>query len=205
MHAVPKSYVDENCIKPAEVQVLKTQLSEMKAQLDSIMVAAGLQPFNSTGWTHTAHILGTSDLDASSYVNGLGTTGNNDQEWIIPCDDLTNYSIMALVMGSVVDYYRPTPGLGYSACDMLMSNTKHQWTNWEYLQSSFWWTPAYGGSYLGGSQPGWPQTQGWTRRYLSIWGGPLVAVALPPTLSPTPPGARALICIGNKIVFSIEK
>ena len=154
----------------AEVQVLKAQLSEMKAQLNSIMVAAGLLPFNSTGWTHTAHLLGISALNASSYVSGFGTIGNNNQEWIIPCDSLTNYSMMALVMGSVVDYFRPTAGLNYSACDMLMSNTKHQWTNWEYLQSSFWWTPAYGGGLLGGSLPGWPQTQGWTRKSLSSWG-----------------------------------
>ena len=138
------------------------------AELQSFLAKAGLQPFNSTGWTHTAHILGISVVNGASYTNGLGTIGNNSQEWIIPCHNLTNYSMMALVMGSVVDYYRPTSGS--SVCDMLTSNNKHQWTNWEYLQSSYWWTPAYYSAHLGGSSLGWPQTYGGNRLHLSFWG-----------------------------------
>ena len=167
---MPKSYVDERYNElQLRVEVLESQLSEERAyvaELQSFLAKIG---FFSSRWTHTAHILGISVVNSASYTNGLGTIGNNSQEWIIPCQNLTNYSIMALVMGSVVDYYRPTNGS--TVCDMLTSNNKHQWTNWEYLQSSYWWTPAYhANGHLGGSSDGWPQTYGGNRLHLSFWG-----------------------------------
>ena len=164
---MPKGYVDGKYKEL--VQLLETQLSEERAQVTELRSLLGIHPFNSTGWTHSAHILVISVLTNMSYTNGLGTPGNMSQEWIIPCQNLTNYSVMALVMGSVVDYYRPTNGS--SVCDMLTSYNKHQWTNWEMLQFSYWWTPAYYDSnHLGGSSDGWPQTLGWNRRFLSFWG-----------------------------------
>ena len=74
-HAAPKRYVDERYVSVVE------QLSEERAQmteLKSLLAKAGLLnlPFNSTGWTHTAHILGISVVNSSSYTKGLGTIGN---------------------------------------------------------------------------------------------------------------------------------
>ena len=67
----------------------------------------------------------------------------------------------------MVDYFRPTPG--NSLCDMLASNTKHEFSP----DGVTWYTPTYLSSYMGGSKKSWPKNNvpGDNRNYLSFWGG----------------------------------
>ena len=67
----------------------------------------------------------------------------------------------------MVDYFRPTPG--NSLCDMLASNTKHEFSP----DAVRWYTPLYFSSYMGGSKTSWPKNNvpGDNRNYLSFWGG----------------------------------
>ena len=67
-----------------------------------------------------------------------------------------------LVLGDVVDYYRPIAGKTF--CEMLQSNKLHQWSP----DGLNWVTPAYTSlPHLGGSAIDWPADG---RKYLSFWG-----------------------------------
>jgi hypothetical protein len=75
-----------------------------------------------------------------------------------------------LVMGTVVDYFKPVESSSW--CEMLKSNTKHQWSATGVDGS--WVTPDYVGSqpgHLGGSSVDWPlqKVEGDKRRHLSFW------------------------------------
>jgi len=69
-----------------------------------------------------------------------------------------------LVMGSVVDYFRPIEGKTY--CDMLNSYSNHQWSK----DGKNFVTPTYHTGRLGGSQRMYPRAID-GRVYLSFWGG----------------------------------
>jgi len=69
-----------------------------------------------------------------------------------------------LVMGSVVDYFRPIQGRTY--CDMLNSNSNHQWSK----DGKTFVTPQYHEYLLGGSSYLYPKTID-GRTYLPFWGG----------------------------------
>ena len=104
------------------MDAMKSELEAVRATLARVLSLL----FDPTDWNHTAHILGNSMLNVSTYTNGLGTPSmNRSEEWIIPCSNLTNYSIMALVMGDVIDFFKPKDG--YTVCEMLLSRDKHLW------------------------------------------------------------------------------
>ena len=65
-------------------------------------------------------------------------------------------------MGNVIDYFKPVAGITY--CEMLQSNTLHQWSS----DGKNWVIPTFYGHHLGGSAKNYP-TDG--RGYLSFWGG----------------------------------
>ena len=74
--------------------------------------------------------------------------------------------MLEVVMGNVRDLFRPSRGNDW--CDMLQSNTKH-----EFHTGSGWVVPLYNNHQLGGSGPLWPQKKGAAndrRQYLSFWG-----------------------------------
>ena len=84
---------------------------------------------------------------------------------------------MKVTMGSVVDYFKPLPGVGAGSstssskwCEMLVSNNKHMWS----ADGLSWRIPKYWGSSmgLGGSVEFWPKDNviGDGRRHLSFWG-----------------------------------
>ena len=73
-----------------------------------------------------------------------------------------NAIYIKLVMGSIVDYYKPVTGKTY--CEMLESSRYHQWSS----DGQNWVIPNYYDTHLGGSTKGYP-TDG--REYLSFWGG----------------------------------
>ena len=90
----------------------------------------------------------------------------------VKCDEKPDYSndcklipeqaiYMKLVMGHVVDYFRPVQGYNY--CAMLLSYYRHQWSP----NGINWSIPRYYGNHLGGSARGFPNDG---RQYLSFWG-----------------------------------
>ena len=74
----------------------------------------------------------------------------------------SNAVYIKLIMGSVVDYYKPIPGKSF--CEMLQSYNLHQWSS----DGKNWVTPKHYHTHLGGSLANYP-TDG--RKYLSFWGG----------------------------------
>ena len=69
----------------------------------------------------------------------------------------------------MVDYFRPTPG--NSLCDMLASDTKHEFSP----DGVTWYTPNYFDGNMGGSKSQWPNVHlpddlGDSRSFLSFWG-----------------------------------
>lgn len=104
---------------------------------------------------------------AASDVLYRSAQGSVSQHYDQDCHTIPNDSAyLKLVMGNVVDYFKPTSGNSY--CDMLQSSTKHLWSadgiNWqqpEYFRHGL-------GSSYGGSASMWPADG---RRYLSFWGG----------------------------------
>ena len=75
----------------------------------------------------------------------------------------SNALYLKIVMGDVVDYFKPVEGKTYS--EMLQSNLLHQWSS----DGKNWVIPTYypGADHFGGSANGYP-TDG--RSYLSFWG-----------------------------------
>lgn len=133
-------------------------------------------------WTHFAHI-GTTDalIGSSSYNSAVGSQAAGDSVWWLSCATAeyaaasAGVSIkMKLTMGDVVDYFRPTGD--NSLCDMLASNTKHQFSP----DGETWYTPDYWHSAsMGGSASGWPRNNvpGDQRAFLSFWGSTGSAVS----------------------------
>lgn len=121
------------------------------------------------GWTEIASILGSTDVTAATYTNGLGQVG--DPAYALACAKLASIAgpetTMRVIMGEVHDYYRPT--YGADVCAMLTTSpgTRHRWSaavNGPYV------VPTYYGDHLGGSANGWP-TGIDGRTYTSFWGG----------------------------------
>src|SRR5689334_16440219 len=77
----------------------------------------------------------------------------------LTCAQLSNFSEMAIVMGQVVDYFRPN---GCTVCEMLTSRTPNSCHQWRPNATAMWITPEYSANngYLGGSASGWPRLQG---------------------------------------------
>jgi len=69
---------------------------------------------------------------------------------------------LKLVMGTVVDYFRPV--VGKTFCDMLNSNNLHEWSN----DGLNWVNPVLYNHHLGGSAHNYPFDG---RQWLSFWGG----------------------------------
>ena len=72
-----------------------------------------------------------------------------------------NAKFLKLVMGSVIDYFKPVTGKTY--CEMLSSYKLHQWSS----NGSNWVSPRYYTRHLGGSALNYPRDG---RKYLSFWG-----------------------------------
>jgi len=100
------------------------------------------------------------DLYANTlYKSVLGTENPSyDDCHLIP----GSVPYLKLVMGAVVDYYRPIAGKTY--CDMLKSNQFHEWSN----DAVHWVNPSHYSHHLGGSAAHYPSDG---RSYLSFWGG----------------------------------
>ena len=79
----------------------------------------------------------------------------------------SNTKYLTLVMGNVVDHFRPIPGKTY--CEMLQSHNLHQWSR----DTSNWVTPTFDPrlrNHRGGSGYGYPMIWQDTRGYVSFWG-----------------------------------
>jgi len=102
----------------------------------------------------------TSAAPLTLYKSVLGTDNPTYEDCVnIPAS--TPY--LKLVMGTVVDYFRPVVGKTY--CDMLNSRKAHQWSS----DGQNWVTPLfYSLPLLGGSADFWPSDG---RTWLSFWGG----------------------------------
>jgi len=89
--------------------------------------------------------------------------------WSAQCQNIpATADHMKLVMGTVVDYFKPVQGA--SMCDMLTSTNQHEWSN----DQASWTIPSrHGWNDLGGSTKNWPlqNVPGDNRGYLSVWGG----------------------------------
>jgi len=104
-------------------------------------------------------------------VNVKATDLTDESFWNTHCSKIpADAAHVKIVMGSVVDYYKPITGLPVNEalpstfCQMLTSSYKHQWSpdgeNWEIP------TYMYSGN-LGGSGYGFPRDG---RKFLSFWG-----------------------------------
>ena len=97
-----------------------------------------------------------------------GTTRANDAFWAVQCKKIpSNTLFLVLDMGAVRDFFKPIAGASY--CEMLQSNTKHQWRS----DGVVWTTPEFCGGSNGGSAIDWPLKKGRdgdARQYLSFWG-----------------------------------
>eukprot|EP01062_Namystynia_karyoxenos_P073117 TRINITY_DN69965_c0_g1_i1.p1 TRINITY_DN69965_c0_g1~~TRINITY_DN69965_c0_g1_i1.p1 ORF type:complete len:3098 (+),score=817.94 TRINITY_DN69965_c0_g1_i1:65-9358(+) len=101
-----------------------------------------------------------------------GSTWADAKYWWDKCQSIPNDAdYIKVVMGEVVDYFRPVHGVTY--CGMLMSDRKHQWSNsvWKISQGA-WVTPEYhlsgfgpetsaGGTYRGQGFPVGPSNEGY--------------------------------------------
>lgn len=98
-----------------------------------------------------------------------GTTRANDAFWAVQCKKIpSNTLFLVLDMGAVRDFFKPIAGASY--CEMLQSNTKHQWGG---SDGVVWTTPEFCGGSNGGSAIDWPLKKGRdgdARQYLSFWG-----------------------------------
>jgi len=97
-------------------------------------------------------------------VNVKATDRADVSFWNTHCSKIpADAAHVKIVMGSVVDYYKPITGSTF--CQMLTGYKRHQWSpdgeNWE--------IPTYHSSpnFLGGSAYGWPKDG---RKILTIWG-----------------------------------
>merc|ERR1712151_970007 len=90
--------------------------------------------------------------------------------WASQCSKIPGTArIIRIDMGDVIDYFKPTGDK--TLCEMLQSNTMHQWSP----DGTTWETPDYHltGVGLGGSAPEWPRVHGPEsdqRHHLSFWG-----------------------------------
>eukprot|EP00927_Polykrikos_kofoidii_P008575 TRINITY_DN13570_c0_g1_i1.p1 TRINITY_DN13570_c0_g1~~TRINITY_DN13570_c0_g1_i1.p1 ORF type:complete len:391 (-),score=67.01 TRINITY_DN13570_c0_g1_i1:86-1258(-) len=73
---------------------------------------------------------------------------------------------LKVVMGLQTDFFKPVNNTGW--CEMLLSRDKHVWS----ADARTWLQPSYytEGDYFGGSEQGWPATNGDTREFLTFWG-----------------------------------
>jgi hypothetical protein len=123
-------------------------------------------PSPAVGWIEIAHFDGTVAVTAATYTAGLGSFASAN--YAAPAssyDALGNNFVLAVVMGSFTDYFRPAlPSVDLEA--MLSSHTAHQWSNGV---AGPYVTPTYYNSQLGGSAINWSGlTDG--RSALSFWG-----------------------------------
>ena len=93
--------------------------------------------------------------------------GSDIPDYATDCNSIPSHAkYLKLVMGSVVDYFKPVAGKSY--CEMLQSYKLHQWSpdglNWE--------TPSYHSNHFGGSKKNFPKHNitNDERSHLSFWG-----------------------------------
>ena len=93
------------------------------------------------------------------------SVGRNDNpNYATDCDTIpSNTKYLKLVIGSVVDYFKPIKGRNY--CEMLQSHSLHQWSP----DGVDWVIPSYYNNHLGGSASWYPSDG---RQFLSFWGDP---------------------------------
>ena len=104
----------------------------------------------------------------SLVANVAGTTRADDVFWADNCKSIPSNTLFIVVtMGSIRDFFRPTNGVTF--CEMLLSNTKHEWS-----KDGLSWTKPTSYNYnFGGSAGSWPRGKGHAgdeRTYLSFWG-----------------------------------
>jgi len=98
---------------------------------------------------------------AEVFYKGFG--GHENPSYAEDCNIIPSNAIyIKIVMGSIVDYFKPVEGKSY--CEMLQSHKLHQWSS----DGKNWMIPLYYHHLLGGSDHGYP-TDG--RGFLSFWGG----------------------------------
>jgi hypothetical protein len=113
---------------------------------------------------------------ATVFATVQTNTHANAEFWTKECQEIpASASYLMLRMGDVHDFFKPVDGASW--CEMLVSNTLHQWS----MNGIDWKTPAYksgglskSGLYLGGSADQWPafNVDGDPRVLLSLWGSP---------------------------------
>eukprot|EP00998_Keelungia_sp_KM082_P006024 NODE_229_length_2248_cov_115.633192_g223_i0.p1 GENE.NODE_229_length_2248_cov_115.633192_g223_i0~~NODE_229_length_2248_cov_115.633192_g223_i0.p1 ORF type:complete len:704 (+),score=171.93 NODE_229_length_2248_cov_115.633192_g223_i0:315-2114(+) len=121
-------------------------------------------------------------LTAAAYANGWNYeyAGTPDTSYVTPCEDFNLLAdglknsdrhvednvVIKITMGELTDYYRPLEGS--TLCEMLQSNTLHQWAPTE---AGPWYSVEGNRWYLGGTSDWWPAKftfQDW-RKYPSVW------------------------------------
>ena len=92
---------------------------------------------------------------------GVGAT--DDPKYDTDCNLIPSSALyIKIVMGSVVDYFKPVEGKTY--CEMLQSNNFHEWSS----NGKDWVIPLFHSDFLGGSAGKYPSDG---REFLSFWGG----------------------------------
>lgn len=137
-----------------------------RAYVDAVLAMPQPLPelFNKSGCLHYARIENaTFPLTADFSAWGWNSTTNGD--FIRPCSIVQNLTVMAVIMGTVVDYFKPLNG---RPCDMLQRGTNHLWSN---NADTGFVLPSFDSNHLGGSAGGWPRAAGYdSRDYISFWG-----------------------------------
>lgn len=95
------------------------------------------------------------------FYRGVGAS--DDPKYDTDCNLIpSNALYIKIVMGSVVDYFKPIERKTY--CEMLQSHNLHQWSS----NGKDWVIPLYHSSGRGGSTANYPSDG---RKFLSFWGG----------------------------------
>ena len=107
------------------------------------------------------NILATRNIKNERFYRSVGS--NESPNYSKDCNLIpSDASYIKLIMGAVIDYYKPIPGKTF--CEMLQSDKLHQWSS----DGKNWAIPSYFTHGLGGSARLYPADG---RSYLSFWGG----------------------------------
>lgn len=101
------------------------------------------------------------------FASVSSSTHAKDSYWAVECLKVPAATLyLMLDMGAVRDFYKPVQGATW--CQMLQSNTLHQWSR----NGLDWFIPSYFGGVNGGSAVNWPRdtVENDARKHLSMWG-----------------------------------
>ena len=101
------------------------------------------------------------NLVSEVFYKGFGARENPN--YASDCNLIPDNALyIKIVMGSVVDYFKPVEGKTY--CEMLQSHKLHQWSS----DGKSWMIPLYYDHLLGGSAYKYPVDG---RTHITFWGG----------------------------------